>query len=43
MATSILMQVAAYKAKAQQGNGEPNEVIDNERFNLRLVFGADLE
>jgi hypothetical protein len=43
VATSLLMQVAAMKAKAQQGNGEPNEVIDNERFNLRAVFGADLD
>jgi hypothetical protein len=42
-ATSLLMQVGAFKAKAQQGDGEPNEVIDNERFNLRLVFGADLD
>ncbi|MFT3840541.1 MAG: hypothetical protein QM723_26370 [Myxococcaceae bacterium] len=43
VATSLLMQVGAFKAKAQQGNGEPNEVIDNERFNLRLALGADLD
>jgi hypothetical protein len=43
VATSLLMQVGAFKAKAQQGNGEPNEVIDNERFNVRLVLGADLD
>ncbi len=42
-ATSLLMQVGALKAKAQQGNGEPNEVLDNERFNLRLVLGFDLD
>ncbi len=41
-ALSLLMQVGALKAKAQQGNGEPNEVLDNERFNLRLVVGFDL-
>lgn len=43
VATSLLMQVGAFKAKAQQGNGEPNEVLDNERFNLRLALGADLD
>jgi len=42
-ALSLLMQVGAFKAKAQQGNGEPNEVIDNERFNLRFALGLDLD
>ena len=42
-ALSLLMQVGAFKAKAQQGNGEPDEVIDNERFNLRFALGVDLD
>jgi hypothetical protein len=34
-------QVAADKAKADRELAEPNELRDNERFVLRLTFGAD--
>jgi hypothetical protein len=33
-------QVAADKAKADKGNGEPLELRDNERFVLRLIVGG---
>jgi len=34
-------QVAADKANADRSLVEPNELRDNERFVLRLVFGAN--
>jgi hypothetical protein len=36
----MLAQVAADKAAADKGNGEPMELRDNERFVFRLVVGG---
>lgn len=40
VSVGALAQVAADKAKADRGNGEPAELRDNERFVLRLVVGS---
>jgi len=40
VALEALAQVAADKAPADRGNGQPLELRDNERFGLRLVVGA---
>jgi hypothetical protein len=39
----LLPQVAAVKAADQRGVGDPLELIDNERFSLRLALGLVLQ
>ena len=40
LSVGAMAQIAADKARADRGNGEPLEIRDNERFMVRVAFGA---